>query len=244
MNENTDSINWDKQPVFLEQAEILRAYLSSLSYQEIKTIWKCNEKIATLNYERLKWMNLKNRLTPALLSYQGLQYQHMAPQVFDEGQWQYVKDHLVILSGFYGMLRATDGVTPYRLEMQAKIKLNQNGIQMNNLYQYWGDTIYKKLTKDDHVILNLASKEYSKVIEPYLSDEVRYVTCIFGEATESEGVRKIQTKGTRAKMLRGEMVHYLAEHNIQDIEQVKNFSALSYEYSETDSSHCSFVFIK
>ena len=50
-------------------------------------------------------MDLEKGRTPALLSYVGLQYQYMAPQVFTVDQWEYVRKHLWILSGFYGMLR-------------------------------------------------------------------------------------------------------------------------------------------
>ena len=42
------------------------------------------------------------------------------PGVFEAGQLDYVREHLRILSGFYGLLRPFDGVTPYRLEMQAR----------------------------------------------------------------------------------------------------------------------------
>lgn len=65
-------------------------------------------------------MDLEKGLTPALLAYEGIQYQYMAPGVFEDGAWVYVQEHLRILSGFYGILRPLDGVAPYRLEMQAK----------------------------------------------------------------------------------------------------------------------------
>lgn len=65
-------------------------------------------------------MELEKNLTPALISYEGIQYQYMAPAVFSEKEWDYVQENLRILSGFYGVLKPFDGVTPYRLEMQAK----------------------------------------------------------------------------------------------------------------------------
>ncbi|WP_242623717.1 peroxide stress protein YaaA [Intestinimonas massiliensis (ex Afouda et al. 2020)] len=43
----------------------------------------------------------------------------MAPHVFTAPQLDYVREHLHILSGFYGLLQPFDGVRPYRLEMQA-----------------------------------------------------------------------------------------------------------------------------
>ena len=43
--------------------------------------------------------------------------------LFENCQFDYVQDHLRILSGFYGVLKPMDGVTPYRLEMQAKAEV-------------------------------------------------------------------------------------------------------------------------
>ena len=51
-----------------------------------------------------------------------------------EEEFNYVKSHLKILSGFYGVLNPFDGVVPYRLEMQAKLKVDNN----KNLYEFWG----------------------------------------------------------------------------------------------------------
>ena len=57
-----------------------------------------------------------------IAAYQGIQYQYMAPDVFEEGYFSYVQKHLRILSGFYGILKPFDGIVPYRLEMQARLK--------------------------------------------------------------------------------------------------------------------------
>lgn len=43
------------------------------------------------------------------------------PHLFSWEQFDYLDRHLRILSGFYGVLRPFDGVTPYRLEMQARL---------------------------------------------------------------------------------------------------------------------------
>ena len=240
MNDIADVIDWEQLPIFINQARELKDHLSELSYDELKNIWQCNDKIAQLNYDRLQKMSLNTCLTPAVLAYEGLQYQYMAPHVFDEDQWEYVRNHLIILSGFYGLLRATDGVTPYRLEMQAKLQVNET----NNLYDYWKSSIYNALAADCSVIVNLASKEYSKIVEKYLDEKVEMVTCTFGELTEVNGIKKIKTKATAVKMARGEMVRYMAENNVQNIDQLKSFDRLLYLYNEEYSRDKNYVFIK
>ena len=59
-----------------------------------------------------------------------------------------------------------DGVTPYRLEMQAKALIGT----YKDLYDLWGRRLYESVRDDSGIIVNLASKEYSKCIEKYLSD--------------------------------------------------------------------------
>ena len=179
---------------------------------------------------------MDNNLTGAVIAYEGIQYQYMAPQVFTERQWEYIKGHLRILSGLYGLLGPQDGVIPYRLEMQAKLQIGEH----KDLYSFWGDRLYRELTREDRTILNLASKEYSKAIEKYLEKDVRYITCIFGEHIQG----KIKVKATKAKMARGEMVRWLSENQIEEPEEIKNFHSLNYAFREEYSSEREFVFLE
>ncbi len=236
MNENQDLAPFLGLPVLLEDAGILLEWMRSLTYDEAKKLWKCNDKIASLNYERINHMDLEKRLTPAILTYEGLQYQYMAPAVFEEGAMRYIQDHLRILSGFYGILRPFDGVTPYRLEMQAAVKAG--GVR--DLYEFWGDKLYQELLDEDRTVLNLASKEYSRCIERYLCPEDQFVTCVFGEWVEG----KVKQKGTLAKMARGEMVRYMAENNLSDLQEIRGFDRLGYHFSEELSTQDQYVFLK
>ena len=120
MRVDTDVFTCSSLPVFMEKTEILMQWIRSLSYEEQKKLWACNDKIARQNAERIAHMDLRKSLTPAILSYDGIQYTYMAPAVFEDGQYEYVQEHLRILSGFYGVVKPLDGVVPYRLEMQAK----------------------------------------------------------------------------------------------------------------------------
>lgn len=236
MNVDDNALPIHGLPVFLEETNVLMEYMKSLSYDEAKKLWGCNEKLATQNYERFQNMDLKERLTPAILSYEGIQYQYMAPAVFEEEMLKYIQENLRILSGFYGVLKPMDGVTPYRLEMQAKANVGD----FKGLYQFWGSRLYEEVMDDSHVIINLASKEYSKCIEAYLTPEDRYITCIFGEYADG----KVVQKGTYAKMARGEMVRFMAENAINDPENIKNFQRLGYEYREELSGETEYIFVK
>lgn len=236
MNVDTDTFLPENTPAFPEETETLMHWIQDLSYEEAKKLWNCNDKLAELNFERFREMNLKKNLTPALISYEGIQYQYMAPMVFTRNEWEYVQRHLRILSGFYGVLKPLDGVTPYRLEMQAKAKVSGT----KNLYEFWGDKLYREVMDEDRCVLNLASKEYSRCIDAYLQPEDRFLTCIFGELKAG----KVIQKGTQAKMARGEMVRYMAENDVEDPEQLKFFDRLFYHFHPELSSKSEYVFIK
>lgn len=236
MKQDTDTLEFRGMPVFLQEAESLKEFMKKLDYQQAKEIWRCNDKIAALNYERFARMDLSKNLTPALLSYEGIQYQYMAPAVFEDQSWEYVENHLCILSGFYGLLKPFDGIVPYRLEMQALICMEN----YRNLYDYWGNKIYREIRREGEVILNLASKEYSKCITPYLSQGDQFLTCRFGEWKEG----KIVEKGTQVKMARGEMVRFLAQNKVENTEQIREFQGLGYRYEESLSDENTYVFLK
>lgn len=236
MQVDTDSFACTELPVLLEKTEILKDWISGLTYEQQKALWACNDKIARQNAERFAHMALRENLTPAILAYNGIQYTYMAPAVFEDGQYEYVQEHLRILSGFYGVVKPMDGVVPYRLEMQAKAAVAGH----KNLYDFWGDSIYRKVRDDSGVIINLASKEYSKCIEKYLQPGDRYITCIFGEP---EGGKVVQ-KGVYAKMARGEMVRFMAGIHAEEPEQVKAFNWRGYHFDQERSSDLEYVFIR
>lgn len=235
MHVDTDSLAWQDMPAFLPQTEQLCGRLRKMSYEELKALWKCNDKIAKQNVERLEHMNLRKGLTPAILSYEGIQYQYMAPGVFTDEEFVYIQEHLRILSGFYGVLRPFDGVVPYRLEMQAKLSMGDT----KDLYAFWGDALAKHLFAETDCIINLASKEYSQCISKYLPQTARFITCVFGEKKGD----KIIEKGTICKMARGAMVRFMAENQIKNPEEIKAFSELNYQYAAEHSDENTYVFL-
>lgn len=284
MRMDADCICPTSRPVFLERAAEILRWMQSLSYVEAKKVWACSDKIAEENYARLQEMDLQDeaQLTPAILSYDGIAFQYMAPSVFEDEQFEYVQEHLRILSGFYGVLKPMDGVISYRLEMGAKIGsiashadvraaksplLSENqdlavypqladgqyfsessnpsvsNKLSSNLYDYWGDSLYREVRDDSGLIINLASKEYSLCIERYLQPGDRFITCVFGEFADPEQ-KKIVQKGVYAKMARGDMVRFMAEQTIEEPERLKEYGRMGYHFSDERSTENEYVFIR
>lgn len=236
MVQDTDTLAVRDLPALIERTEVLLRWMRCLSYDELKALWRCSDKIALQNAERLAHMDLRRSLTPSLLAYDGIQYTYMAPAVFEDGQVEYVQEHLRILSGFYGVLRPLDGVVPYRLEMQAKAAVEGHA----NLYDFWGSDLYREVMGTGTTIVNLASKEYSRAVERHLRQGDRYVSCVFGEL---EGTRVVQ-KGVYAKMARGEMVRYLASVQAEEPEAMRSFAWSGYAFDEERSTEDTYVFVQ
>ena len=202
---DTDSFAVDNLPEFLERTERLKAVLRGMSPKDLQTLWKCNDAITKLNVDRLEQMDLRRNLTPAILSYEGIQYRYMAPGVMETAHLDYLREHLRILSGFYGLLR-----------------------------------LARQLASETDVVLNLASKEYSKAVEAYLPKTVRFVTCAFGELKDG----RVVEKGTKCKMARGQMVRWLAENNITAAADIQAFDQLGYRFQTELSTEDHQVFLK
>lgn len=236
MHQDEDFILPPTVPVHLLSAQLLAGYCRNLSYEELKKLLACNDQIAKLNYERYRDMQFSKNLSPAIFAYDGIQYQYMAPQVFEMEYFDYIQKNLRIISGLYGVLKPFDGVVCYRLDMCSKVKLPL----FKNLYEFWDDAIYRELTKDNEVLVNLASAEYAKCVTKYLKPTDRMVTCIFAEQVGD----KLVEKGVYVKMARGEMVRFLAEKNADSPEVMKKFDRLDYRFCKERSDDNKYVFIR
>lgn len=234
MNIDSDTLPARSQPVFSDEASQLAALLRALAPAERQKIWQCSDKLAAENSARLAAFEQSRAQTPAILAYEGLQYQHMAPQVMSRDALVWLDDHLRILSGFYGVLRPFDAVLPYRLEMQAKLAVDG----ARDLYAFWGGRLYEAL-EEDALIVNLASEEYAKAVRPYVQPAVRFVSVRFGEFANG----RVKQKGTFAKMARGEMVRYMAENQISDLDSLRDFDALGLRYADALSDDSTLTFL-
>ena len=231
-----DAPNPQELPQFLNRTQRLLDRLRGMSPEELQALWQCNDKIAAQNVERLAHMDLCRALTPAVFAYDGIAFKRMAPQVFTADEEAYVAEHLRILSGFYGLLRPLDGVTPYRLEMQAKLAVDGAG----DLYGFWGDALAKSLSRETDTVVNLASKEYARAVLAHLPGGTRVVTCAF---CEMKGAKPVE-KATLCKMARGEMVRFMAENRVARPEDVRAFDRYGFRFDRGLSDGQSYVFIR
>lgn len=180
---------------------------------------------------------IARRISPAVMSYHGVQYQSMAPEVMDSAQLAWLQSHLWILSGLYGCVRPFHAVQPYRLEMGAKLAVDD----AYDLYAFWGDKLARTIAPagSNTTIVNLASVEYAKAVVPHLAADATTVTCLFGEGVRNG--KPIQ-RSTASKKARGSMVRWMAENKLEDASELTDFN-IGYRHAPELSSKNTLVFI-
>lgn len=234
MKIDRDSFPIQSKPQFLDKTQILERFLKSRSNEQLKDLWHASENVTKQSILQLENMNLDERLTPAILAFSGIQYQYMAPDLFTQPALDYIQKNLRILSGFYGMLRPFDGVCPYRLELNTKMV----GFRDYSLYHFWGSDIAENLFQEDNIVIDLASKQYTRLVKPYLSQGRQLITVDFQELKNG----KWKTVGVHAKMARGEMVRYIAEKQIKNPTDLQDFNDFEFQFEPDVSTKDHYVF--
>ena len=181
--------------------------------------------------------DIARRISPAVMSYHGIQYQSMAPEVMDAAQLDWLQNHLWILSGLYGCVRPFHAVEPYRLEMGAKLAVDD----ARDLYAFWSDKLARAIAPagSNTTIVNLASVEYAKAVLPHLAGDATTVTCLFGEGARNG--KPIQ-RSTASKKARGSMVRWMAENKPEDVSELTAFD-VGYRHFPELSNKNTLVFL-
>ena len=226
-----------REPPFLDRSRQLLAALRGLSREQAQALWRCSDRLADLNYERLRVADLGRGDTAAVVAYEGIQYAHMAPGVMSERELAWLDEHLRILSGLYGMLRPLDGVVPYRLEMQARLAVGG----ASDLYAFWGDALYEALAAECDLIVNVASVEYARAVTPHVRpDGPQILTCLFGVMRDG----RLRQGATEAKAARGTFVRWCAERGVERADELTSFDERGYALDETRSGEGTLVFVR
>ena len=169
------------QARFAAEAEALAASAAKLPKKRLAELMHISDTLAALNVGRFRNF-LEQEERPALYAFAGDVYSGFEVHSLEEAAVDFAQDHLRILSGLYGLLRPLDAIRPYRLEMGTRWAPGRK----KDLYAYWGDRVVRQLVEDLHAagggpIINLASKEYWKVVEGLLPDRVQVIDIDFRE---------------------------------------------------------------
>ena len=229
-------------PIFLNESQLLVNKLKKYSPKKVGALMSISPKLSDLNYSRFQDWTLpftNDNAKTAMYVFTGDAYRGMNPRDFSQEDVLNAQGYLRILSGLYGVLKPLDIMQPYRLEMGTKLEYSKN---VNNLYKFWGDKVTDALNEEmvkDEVLINLASNEYFKVIDPKKLNH-RIVTCSFKD--EKNGAYKMISFFT--KFARGLMTRFIIQNKISEVDQLKAFDLDRYCYNEEMSTEDNFVFVR
>ncbi|KRM87937.1 peroxide stress protein YaaA [Lacticaseibacillus thailandensis] len=235
MRTDTDNFDVTGWPEYLGSADQLLAQLRTLDTTALQQLWHTSDQLTQSSRSWLNQMDLRQQVTPAVMAFVGLQYQSLAADLLTDEALAYLRDHLRILSGLYGILRPFDGIVPYRLDMGSRLAVGT----ARNLYAFWGRRVYAALDWSAPVI-NLASMEYARVITPYLTGDDCFVDVVFGRLVDGH----IKTRATYAKMARGALVRFAASHAVDDVAGLTDFDDPHYRFAPAQSSSQRLVFLR
>lgn len=208
------------EPKFKDKTNILIGILKEKSLSEIENIMKLKGELLNKTYKDIQDYD-KLKFIPAISMYYGVSFKELNLEDYSEKSLEYLKNNLLILSALYGVLLAFDLVKKYRLDMTMSII-------DKGLYNFWkkdiNDYISNIFSKDE-VLLNLASGEFSKLID---NKKISMINIDFKE--EKDGAYK--SVSTYSKKARGQFLNYLIKNQIANLEDIKKIKLDGYSLNK------------
>lgn len=239
--ENSSAFLKSTQPHFIEESTLIQKTLKNKSPKYLSELMEISSKLADENWERNQNWKPKpgaKESAPALMAFSGEVYRGLDAATLDEKAVKYLQKNFRMLSGLYGLLKPSDRIMLYRLEMGRKFKFEN----YKNLYDFWKEKVTSQLnqelnTKD--LVLNLASKEYFKVID---REKIKSPVIDFEFYELREG--KMKTIVVYTKHARGLVARFCAENNVKTLNEVKAFNLENYRIDEKLSTKTNLVFTR
>ncbi|MEM9825970.1 MAG: peroxide stress protein YaaA [Planctomycetota bacterium] len=221
-------------PPFPKLTAALAQTLRGYSAERLGDLMHINEQLADLNRQRFQTFEIPTEAEDArsaIDAFQGDVYRGLQAAKWTTKQAAYAHDHLRILSGLYGVLRPLDRILPYRLEMGTRLKTRRG----KNLYEFWGSHLDREIAdaiqqSGSQYLLNLASVEYFKVIDPK-SQDVPVLAPKFCELRKGKPVSITVFN----KMARGSMASWVIRKKVRSESKLRDFAEDGYAYSEEHS---------
>jgi len=228
-------------PVFLDEAEVLINDLRHLGPDDIQELMGINDELSELNAGRFQsWQKNRRNTRQAIYAFRGSVYLGLEAETFSTADMTSAHRRLRILSGLYGLLRPSDLIHPYRLEMGLPFATSRG----SDLYEFWGPSITEQLNAElskhsKPVLINLASSEYFKAVD---QSKLNYpvLNCSFLDNFNGN-FRFMSFYGKRA---RGLLARYIVQNRVETFKGLKSFNLEGYEYSAERSNRDNLVFVR
>lgn len=228
-------------PKFIEEAELIQKYLKPKTPKFLSDLMDISQKLADENWQRnqdWKAKPSKNESSQALYAFNGEVYKGLEATTLNENSAKYLQKNFRMISGLYGLLKPSDRILPYRLEMGREFQFEDN----KDLYHFWTEKITEELNselKKNEILLNLASNEYFKVL-----DQKKINNPVINVDFKELRKGKPTTIVVYTKHARGTLARFCAETNAKTLNDVKAFNVDHYRIDEKLSSENNIVFVR
>jgi cytoplasmic iron level regulating protein YaaA (DUF328/UPF0246 family) len=239
--ENSTDLLKATTPKFIDDAAFIQSYLKQKSPKYLSELMEISTKLADENWERNQKWKAKptaKESAPAMFAFTGEVYRGLDAKTLEKSTIDYLQKNYRMLSGLYGLLKPSDKVMLYRLEMGRPFEFDT----YKNLYEFWRGKITEQLNsemKKNEILLHLASSEYGKVID---RKKLNHKVIDFDFYELKDG--KLKTIVVYTKHARGLMVRFCAETNAQTLDDVKAFNYEGYLIDEEKSTDTKLVFTR
>ena len=239
--ENATDLLRSTTPKFIEEAEFIHSFLKPKSPKYLSELMEISPKLADENWERnQKWKSkpTTKESAPAMFAFTGEVYRGLDAKTLDKKAVDYLQKNYRMLSGLYGLLKPSDKVMLYRLEMGRPFEFDE----YKNLYSFWTEKVTEQLNsemKKNEILLFLCSNEYGKVIDRKKLNH-KIIDFEFYELREG----KLKTIVVYTKHARGLVVRFCAENNAKTLNDVKAFNYEGYRIDEEKSTDTKLVFTR
>ena len=239
--ENKTDMLKSTTPKFIDEAAFIQSYLKEKSPKYLSDLMEISQKLADENWERNQNWKAKpsaKESAPAMFAFTGEVYRGLDAKTLDKKAVDYLQKNYRMLSGLYGLLKPSDKIMLYRLEMGRSFEFEH----YKNLYEFWREKVTEQLNselKSKDLILNLASSEYSKVLD---KNKLNAPVIDFDFYEMKDG--KLKTIVVYTKHARGLVVRFCAETQAKTLNDVKAFNLEGYRIDEELSTKTKLVFTR
>lgn len=217
--------------ILSDKSQELLKNLTSKSIKELGQLLKIKGELLEKTYDIYNNYSFYEK-KEAILMYNGVSFKELTKEKFTSNEMDFIKNNVFILSAFYGILDGTQMIKPYRLDMTHKV------LEVSP-YKFWTNVVNDTLSKfSQEVIVNLASSEFSKIIDEKKFNIINIIFMI------KKDVSLKKSHSNEAKKMRGKFLNKIIFDKVDTIEKLKDIQIDNYCFSREKSDENNLIFIK
>ena len=198
---------------FERQVNQVIRLLELIDDEDLRSVYGTSHEKA-LRFHRQNQDVFNSRCAPAIERYTGVVYEHISWQTMPEKSKKYMEKYILMFSGLFGMVTPQTPIPDYKLKMNVL-----------SLQHHWNPFLTEALEKEEFII-DLLPQVHRKAYTPNKKTvtPVDFLVINKGKRTAA---------GHFGKAVKGEFIRYMAENNIQSVDQFSGFEFDGFRWDGT-----------